>query len=186
MTTIYLVRHAHSTYSAEEETRPLSERGMVDAKQLLSLFREIKIDDIYASPYQRAIETVQPLAEQRELTVHEAADFRERVLAPGRLDDFRHAVQFVWEHPTENPYGGESNEEAKQRIVQGIRQILTKHENETVVIGTHGNIMVLLMQFFDPAYDYDFWKTLKMPAVYRMVFKNGECHQIKEIAQRSY
>ena len=33
MTTDIVVRHAHSTYTKEERERPLSEKGMVDARK---------------------------------------------------------------------------------------------------------------------------------------------------------
>jgi len=180
-TTIYLVRHAHSTYSTDEQARPLSEQGRQDAEQLTTLFDGIKLDYIYASPYRRAIETVQPLAEQSGLIIQETAAVQERLLAPGELPDFQQAVRYVWEHPDENPYGGESNVTAQRRIVPEIKQLLEKHKDQTIVIGTHGNIMVLLMQHFDPAYGYAFWKTLKMPAVYRMIFKDGIFLHIEEI-----
>lgn len=180
-TAIYLVRHAHSTYSTDEQSRPLSEQGRQDAEQLTTLFEGIEPDYIYASPYRRAIETVRPLAERCGLVILETAAVQERLLAPGELSDFQHAVRYVWEHPDENPYGGESNVIAQQRIVHEIKQLLEQHRNQTVVIGTHGNIMVLLMQHFDPTYGYDFWKTLKMPAVYRMIFKDGIFLHIEEI-----
>ncbi len=181
MTTIYLVRHAHSTYSTDEEARPLSEQGRDDAEQLTTLFDGITLDYIYASPYRRAIETVQPLAEQSGLAIQETAAVQERLLAPGELPDFRQAVRYVWKHPDENPYGGESNVTAQRRIVLEIKRLLEHHQNQTIVIGTHGNIMVLLMQYFDPEYGYDFWNTLKMPAVYKMTFKAKTFLQIEEM-----
>ncbi|MFZ0074649.1 MAG: histidine phosphatase family protein, partial [Exiguobacterium undae] len=116
MTTIYLVRHAHSTYSPDEKTRPLSEQGTADAKQLISLFREVQPDYIYTSPYRRAIETVQPVAEHYGLPNEEAEAFQERLLAPSQLDDFQQAVEYVWNHPDKNPYGGESNDIAQHRV----------------------------------------------------------------------
>lgn len=185
MTTIYLVRHAHSTYSPDEKARPLSERGTADAEQLRLFFQEITPDYIYASPYRRAIETVQPIAEHYGLPIQEAEVFQERVLAPGQLDDFQQAVEYVWNHPDKNPYGGESNNTAQHRVVAGARQLVRKHTNETVVVGTHGNIMVLLMQHFDPAYDYSFWSHLAMPAVYRLVFDGETCLQIEEVSLAS-
>lgn len=185
MTTIYLVRHAHSTYSPDEIARPLSERGTADAKQLISLFREVQPDYIYTSPYRRAIETVQPVAEHYGLPIEEAEAFQERLLAPGQLDDFQQAVEYVWNHPDKNPYGGESNDIAQYRVVSGTQQLIRKHTNETVVVGTHGNIMVLLMQHFDPAYDYSFWSRLAMPAVYRLVFDGERCLQIEEVSLAS-
>ena len=175
MTTIYLVRHAHSTYSTDERNRPLSARGKQDAEALVPLFHGIPIDQIYASSYKRARETVEPLAQSRELMIKEQEAFAERMLAPKALPDFQEAVRFVWEHPDENPYGGESNQLATQRVVAGTMELLRTHQEDVLVIGTHGNIMALLMQHFDAQYDYAFWQTLPMPAVYRLDFE-GECY----------
>lgn len=175
MTTIYLVRHAHSTYSTDERNRPLSTQGKQDAEALVSVFQNIAVDHVYTSLYKRARETVQPLAANRGLAVKEQPNFAERVLAPGALADFQEAVRFVWEHPDENPYGGESNQVATERVVASTIELLRTHQDEVLVIGTHGNIMALLMQHFDAQYDYAFWQTLPMPAVYRLDFE-GECY----------
>ena len=66
MTTLYFVRHAHSTYSPDERKRSLSDAGQADAIRLLETFKGIPIDRFYSSPYQRAIETIAPLAEARQ------------------------------------------------------------------------------------------------------------------------
>lgn len=174
MTTLYLVRHAHSTYSTDERARPLSDAGQADARRLLETFQGISVDRFYSSPYQRAIETIAPLAKARQHPIIEVEELRERLLAPGELDDFQAAVTYVWQHPNENPYGGETNNAASQRIRQFIDELVEKHPDETVVLGTHGNIMVLLLETFDPTFDYAFWKSLPMPAVCRMDVKVGK------------
>ena len=47
---------------------------------------------------------------------------------------------------------------------------IKKYEGKNIVIGTHGNIMVLLMNYFNWKYDLEFWKTLHMPDVYKLNF----------------
>ncbi|UUZ89998.1 hypothetical protein LJK87_28740 [Paenibacillus sp. P25] len=42
------------------------------------------------------------------------------------------------------------------------------------MIGTHGNLMVLIMNYFDPKYDFDFWKRLGVPDIYRLTFEGTE------------
>ena len=44
MTTIYFVRHAHSTYTKEERERPLSEKGHLDAENVTRLLKDKHID----------------------------------------------------------------------------------------------------------------------------------------------
>lgn len=168
MTILYFVRHAHSTYSPDERMRPLSEKGVEGAHHLCKVFQDIQVDRFYSSPYRRAVETIAPLATERRQDIVEVEALRERLLAPGELAGFQEAVTYVWQHPDQNPYGGETNEEATDRIRQFIDQLLVQHPEETLVLGTHGNIMVLLLQAFDCSFDYSFWKSLPMPAVCRL------------------
>lgn len=51
-----------------------------------------------------------------------------------------------------------------------MQNILKQYEGKNIVIGTHGNIMVLLMNYFNSKYDFEFWKTLHMPDVYKLNF----------------
>ena len=51
--------------------------------------------------------------------------------------------------------------------------MLNKYAQKNIVIGTHGNIMVLMMNYFDSIYDYDFWRNLSMPDVYKLSFKDN-------------
>ncbi|MCA1291939.1 histidine phosphatase family protein [Paenibacillus sp. alder61] len=66
---------------------------------------------------------------------------------------------------------GESNEEAQKRATKVILNILNKYEGKNIVIGTHGDIMTLMMNHFDPQYDYQFWRTTTMPDIYKAVFQ---------------
>lgn len=36
------------------------------------------------------------------------------------------------------------------------------------MLATHGNLVALLLQSFDPTIDFAFWQALTMPEVYRM------------------
>lgn len=42
--------------------------------------------------------------------------------------------------------------------------IIDKYKGKRIAIGTHGNIMAIMMNYFDKKYDYSFWKSLSMPA----------------------
>ena len=57
----YFVRHAHSTYTPDEWTRSLSQKGLTSLSQL-KILKNKPISAIYSSPYQRAVETIEPLA----------------------------------------------------------------------------------------------------------------------------
>ncbi|MGG2935319.1 histidine phosphatase family protein [Bacillus pacificus] len=174
MATIYFVRHAHSTYTKEERERPLSEKGHLDAENVTSLLKDRHIDVVISSPYKRAIQTVQGIANTYDVSIQIEEDLRERLLSSESVADFNDAVQKVWEDWDFAHEGGESNDVAQRRAVICMQNILKKYEGKNIVIGTHGNIMVLLMNYFDSKYDFRFWKTIRMPDIFKLNFHNED------------
>ncbi|AIE78977.1 Phosphoglycerate mutase family 2 [Bacillus cereus] len=97
MTTIYFVRHAHSTYTKEEQERPLSEKGHLDAENVTRLLKDKHIDVVISSPYKRAIQTVQGIANTYHVSIEIEEDLRERLLSSEPVADFNDAIENVWE-----------------------------------------------------------------------------------------
>ncbi|MGE0989197.1 histidine phosphatase family protein [Bacillus cereus group sp. BfR-BA-01518] len=186
MTTIYFVRHAHSTYTKEERERPLSEKGHCDAENVTSLLKDKHIDVVISSPYKRAIQTVQGIANTYHVSIEIEEDLRERLLSSEPVADFNDAIENVWEDWSFAYEGGESNDVAQRRAVICMQNILKKYEDKNIVIGTHGNIMVLLMNYFDSKYDFQFWKTLHMPDVYKLTFDNNRFISAERIQSTDY
>ena len=184
MTTLYFVRHAHSTYTAGEWTRPLSERGAGDVRNITNTLSEEKIDLVVSSPYKRAIQTVQGIANQLGTEVLLMDDLRERMLTTKPAEDFTLAMTKVWEDPTFTWEGGESNVVAQQRGVRAIQALLDQYEGKRIAIGTHGNIMVLMLNYFDDKYGYTFWKELDMPDIYKVTFDQHELVNVEKLWDR--
>lgn len=172
MTTIYFVRHAHSTYTADEFTRPLSERGMHDVAGITDLLVGENVDIVTSSPYKRAIQTVQGIADYLEQEIKVIDDLKERALTSAPAKDFTSAMEAVWQNPRFAWEGGESNVEAQSRGVNALKSLLCEYKGKKVVLGTHGNIMVLMLNYFDERYGYEFWKELDMPDIYKASFEN--------------
>lgn len=124
MTTIYFVRHAHSTYTKEERERPLSEKGHLDAENVTRLLKDKHIDVVISSPYKRAIQTVQGIANTYHVSIEIEENLRERLLSKEPVTDFNNAVQKVWEDWDFAYEGGESNEVAQRRAVICMQNIL--------------------------------------------------------------
>ncbi|MED2933024.1 histidine phosphatase family protein [Bacillus wiedmannii] len=186
MTTIYFVRHAHSIYTKDERVRPLSEKGHLDVENVTRLLKDKHIDVVISSPYKRAIQTVQGIANTYNLSIQLEEDLRERLLSKEPVQDFNDALQKVWEDWTFAYVGGESNDVAQRRAVICMQSILKKYRGQNIVIGTHGNIMVLLMNYFDSKYDFQFWKTLHMPDVYKLTFDNNCFSSAERIQSTDY
>ncbi|HDR4510404.1 histidine phosphatase family protein [Bacillus cereus] len=186
MTIIYFVRHAHSTYTKEERERPLSKKGHLDAENVTHLLKDKHIDVVISSPYKRAIQTVQGIANTYHVSIEIEEDLRERLLSSEPVADFNDAIENVWEDWSFAYEGGESNDVAQRRAVICMQYILKKYEDKNIVIGTHGNIMVLLMNYFDSKYDFQFWKTLHMPDVYKLTFDNNRFISAERIQSTDY
>lgn len=181
ITNLYFVRHAHSTYSPDELGRPLSERGMEDAKLVTELLQLERIDHVISSPYQRAIQTVEGIANYIEREIELVDDFKERTLSEHPVADFNEAISKVWSDFNFSLDGGESNNVAQVRGVAATVELLDTYKGKNIVIGTHGNIMVLIMNYFDPKYDVHFWEQLAMPDIYKLTFFDKHLIEVKRI-----
>ena len=164
---VCLVRHAHAVWS-EDEQRPLSPSGALAALALAERLASLPITAIYSSTSRRAIDTVAPLANRLRISIVTDADLRERELPP--VSDFDAAVRGSWQFPETAPSGGESNRAAQSRGVAVIRRILAQHTGEEVVVATHGTLLTLILNDFDPSIGYEFWQRLSFPDIVRATF----------------
>ncbi|MFC4323172.1 histidine phosphatase family protein [Litchfieldia salsa] len=181
LTNIYFVRHAHSTYTPDELGRPLSIKGLADAERICEILENENIDIIISSPYNRAIQTVEGVAKfiGKEVIIED--DLKERTLSVKPVEDFNFAITKVWEKPSFSWEGGESNIIAQKRGIRTILRVLDMYEGKNIAVGTHGNIMVLIMNYFDKKYDFSFWKDLNMPDIYKLSFDNKNLKEVNRM-----
>ncbi len=179
-TSIYMVRHAESPFKfGEEKTRGLSKEGEMDAKKVTKILNNKKIDLIVSSTYTRAIQTVQELAVYKGLNVREYEELRERPIKG--LDyklseeELTEAIRLSFENKEYCLQGGESTYMAQKRSIPIIMKLLKDYQEKNIVIGTHGNIMTIIMNYFENSYGYDFWKSTSKPDIYRLDFDNNCC-----------
>jgi 2,3-bisphosphoglycerate-dependent phosphoglycerate mutase len=173
ITNIYFVRHANSAYTPDELNRPLSEKGIKDAQKVTELLSRENINKVISSPYRRAIQTVEGTSDYFGLSISIDEGFRERKLAGNSVTNFDEAILKYWKNFDFMLYGGESGYVAQDRGLQSLKSVLNKYRGENIVIGTHGNIMVLIMNYYDKKYNYDFWNGLNMPDIYKLSFEDG-------------
>ena len=79
--------------------------------------------------------------------------------------------------------GGESNHIAQNRGVQATQELLEKYEGRNIAVGTHGNIIVLIMNYFEPKYNFTFWKQLEMPDIYQLTFIKQQLIKVSRVAK---
>jgi 2,3-bisphosphoglycerate-dependent phosphoglycerate mutase len=174
MCPLYLVRHAHADWTPDEN-RPLSIQGIEDANRVADMLCKYSISAIYSSPARRACQTITPLAEGLGLSINMEPDLQERRLGDGMFEDFFKAVEVTWQNSSFAYPGGESSVMAQKRGIAVVQRLLEKHPAQHIVLSTHGNLMAMVLQIFNPSVDFMFWKSLTMPDVYRLnISQSGE------------
>lgn len=69
-TTYYLIRHAEKDRTDSLNRNPnLTEQGLERAKKWADYFKNIDLDAVYSTNYNRTLQTATPTAESKELTV---------------------------------------------------------------------------------------------------------------------
>lgn len=185
-TTIYMVRHAESPFEhGQERTRGLSEEGFVAARRVAGLLANVKVDYIASSPYTRAKQTVQYIAEQQGLPIVEYEGLRERPIKgldyKASWDVLETAIRKSFEDKDFALEGGESTRQAQERAIPIMRGFLKERQGETIVIGTHGNIMTIILNFYDDAYRFDFWESTSKPDIYKLTFVRDRLEQVERV-----
>lgn len=168
--TIYLVRHCAA--SGQEPDAPLTDEGRQAADSLAEALSDFGIQRVLSSPYQRAVETAQSLAQRLSLAVITDARLVERVLVPAPVPDWRERLVASFADPDLRWDGGESSREAMQRggaVLADVRE----HPARVTAVITHGNLLTLLLNSLDPTVGFAEWERMTNPDVYRVDFGDG-------------
>ncbi len=183
-TTLYFVRHARPDVTVRDEsTRPLTPGGAEAAERVADLFEKVGISAVWSSPYLRAIGTVRPLALRKGLTIRTDADFRERKVENGWIDDFRSFSRKQWSDFTFRLDGGECLGEVQRRNLAAMERVLAAHPGEHVLIGSHGTALSTIVNHFQPSFGYDaFWTIVdRMPWIVRFRFDADRLVEMTEV-----
>lgn len=186
VTNIYMIRHAESPFVfGEEKTRGLSEEGLAAAQQVADLLTDHEIHVVAASTYTRAIQTVAEVALRRNLRVIEFDGLRERPIkgldykAP--WDELLTAIKRSFTDFDYALEGGETTRQAQARSIPIIQSLLQQYAGRNIAIGTHGNIMTIIMNYFDRKYGFEFWNQTSKPDIYKMTFLDEQLQGITRI-----
>ena len=185
-TIIYMVRHAESPFIfGKEKTRGLSEEGLMDSKKIADIFKDVEVDYIVSSSYRRATQTVQYLAEQKGLSIIEFDELRERPIKgldyKMPWEELLIAIEKSFIDIDYSLESGESTRKAQERAIPIIDKLLCEYRGKSIVIGTHGNIMTIIMNYYNKEYGFDFWNSTSMPDIYKMIFESNELKDIERL-----
>jgi 2,3-bisphosphoglycerate-dependent phosphoglycerate mutase len=139
-----------------------------DAARVTELLAALPIDGISSSPYRRAVQTVAALASDLKLEIQIEDRFKERTLGDWSEGSFEEAVGRTWQDTGFSWPNGESNLSAQSRAIAALQSLTFGGLGDHIVLATHGNLLALILNYFDPGVDYQFWSRLAMPDVYHL------------------
>jgi len=160
--TIYLVRHGVTDFNIQKKLQghldiPLNELGKKQAVELAKSLEHVHFDAVYSSDLIRARATAEAISQVRKLEVHVTQALRERNFGKAegrsRIEDreVKNALEsFLGISPDEQwkfrPIEGwETNEELLGRTFTYLRALALEHLGETVLIVTHGSVIITLL-----------------------------------------
>ena len=160
----------------------LTEKGVQQARQVSEKLKDLKIDALYSSPIQRALQTAQIITEENGLDLRVEEAFREIEMGPWEgMSEADVAREFPKEWSTWNAdpaklklEGREPLDSLLERVLEGVRSIYKTHSSGNVVVVTHVAIIrVLLLWQADKS--LNLYKTIHVPNA--EIFEINICEQ---------
>ncbi|ANY72563.1 histidine phosphatase family protein [Paenibacillus ihbetae] len=164
---IYVVRHCQAEGQAPDAGLTIT--GMLQAARLAEFLSDQAIDRVVSSPYVRARQSIAPLAERLGLEVTLDERLTERILSASPSPDWREKLLLTYEDMDLCYEGGESSSAAMERAFQAVEDILHQDCRNAVLV-SHGNLISLLLKYYDHRIGFKEWEALTNPDVYRLSF----------------
>jgi alpha-ribazole phosphatase len=151
LTKLILIRHGETVWNAEKKFQghtdiALSDIGLQQASQLADRLAKEKIAAVYSSDLNRAFVTAETVADRHGLPVSGLPSLRE--IKFGDWEGLTYtAIHEKWPSQLSGLFtspaeivipGGESFYELKLRAAGAIAELVAKHQDETVVVVSHG------------------------------------------------
>ena len=144
---LFLCRHGRTEHNDNgivqgQMDSQINGKGREQAKKLRDRLAENDISKIYSSSMTRAIETAEIVAEPYNTELEKTEDLKEVARAEFEGERFEDLIEEITRSETEDylwkPEGGESLEELKERGTRFLNSIREKHEEEKIVLISHG------------------------------------------------
>ena len=168
---LYIIRHCEANGQAPNASLTLA--GREASGRLANFLSGLNIELVISSPFTRAVQTIQSFVLHNNIPFKLDDRLKERVLSSEDLPDWYEKLQLTYIDKDLNFTGGESSNEATKRIHEVVEE-LKQSAHMSVVIVTHGNIMSLLLNHFQPHFGFDEWKQLSNPDVFEIEFSNEQ------------
>jgi probable phosphoglycerate mutase len=159
MTILFIIRHGHTDWADKKLAGwlpdvHLNEMGLQQAEALVARLAPVKIDAIYSSPLERALETAAPLARARGMKMLKLPDIGEV-----RYGDWQGkplsqlSKKKEWATVQHTPSlmrfpNGESIREMQSRAVAAVERVVTEHPKDSVALFSHGDVIKAIVTHF--------------------------------------
>jgi broad specificity phosphatase PhoE len=199
-TSILLVRHGQTTWNVERRYRgqadvPLDEVGRRQAEATARyVVARWSPSAVYASPLQRAADTAQAIADATGLQVVRSEgllDINFGELQGMASSDARARFPEITRSWVESPHttqfpGGESLKDVRERAHKALRETVSNHPNETVVLVAHTVYnRVMLCTALDLGNEY-FWRLDQETCAVNLLRWNGERFDLSAMNDTSH
>ncbi len=162
---IFLIRHGDALPAGDEivpggtyDDQPLSQLGRKQAQALAERWGKVPFDAIYSSPYRRARETAEPLAQVRGLEVLIEPDVREIHLGPVGAGLPQHVPPDVYAQALRERLdtivqmiaragywsaipGSEPSADFRSRVATAIDGLGVRHAGQRIAVFSHGGVI---------------------------------------------
>ncbi len=110
---------------------------------------------------------------------------RERKLSSTFIKDseFEDSIKYLWQNPSESHSEGESNQDALARVLNFLMDLEERYSDKTILLSSHGNLLGILINHFDPSFDYKKWGQMTFPDCF-LVDKDESVKRIMKVTSR--
>jgi probable phosphoglycerate mutase len=155
----------------------INETGKLQAEAIRDALKPIQVGKIIASSLVRTHETVQPLANERNLSIEKYSELDE--LDFGEFEgkvfmDFENEImalhdQWVSGKVDVSPHGGESPQQAFDRANGKVMEVLESTKEENIVFMIHGRLTRILLSE---------WLGLGLKNMHKIEHQNGAINHL--------
>lgn len=158
MTKVIFIRHGQTSWNKDKKYQghsdiSLNENGLRQAELVGKRLAEEKINAIYSSDLQRACQTAEMIAQHHALPIIRKQELREINFGMWEgltyqeiMETWPEILRTMYSQPSETcPPQGESFNKVRQRVIRALQQCIAKHQNETIVVVSHGGTMRVIL-----------------------------------------
>lgn len=180
ITSIFFVSHAQPNIKWDDDrTRSLTGTGLEDSRMVTATLEKYEIDFFYFSPYKRSIDTILDCANKFNMIIHTDERFRERKKGINSIS----FLEKRWQDFNFCEENSESLASVQQRNIEALTEILNKHPNKNIVIGTHGTALSTILHYYDPSFGCVGFKNIwhSMPYIIKLDFDGDKLIKSTEL-----